>query len=58
MEPNKTVFIDDAKLASDIQKKLADTGTHVDVKVIRLIMQMQTNNYENLGVIRIAYKKP
>lgn len=51
------VFINDAMLAEQIQVMLAAEGIHVDIPVIRAIMQYQTNNYENLGVIRISYPK-
>lgn len=58
-EKNKPmVFIDDDLLSKDIQKRLAQGGVAVDLSVIRSIMKYQSNNYENLGIIRIVYRKP
>lgn len=57
-EKRPVVFIDDDKLADDIRKKLAKAGVELETHVIRTIMQYQTNNYENLGIIKIVYRKP
>lgn len=59
MEPNKprVVYIDDEKLATDIQNKLAAADCHVDKGVILTIMKLQQNNYENLGIIKLVYRK-
>lgn len=58
MDKPKQVFINDDKLAEEIQMKLAKVGVVLEKHVIRTIMQYQTDNYENLGVIRIVYRKP
>lgn len=55
---NAMVFVDNEKLAADIQKRLERVGVFLDTNVIRTIMEYQTNNYENLGIIKIVYRNP
>lgn len=52
----KFVFVDDNKLADLIHTMLEAADLHVEVPVIKLIMEYQTNNYESLGIIKIKYK--
>lgn len=55
-EERPYIFVDDNALADLIQTMLAAADIEVEKQVIRLIMQYQTNNYENLGILKIKYE--
>lgn len=50
------IFVNDAELCDLIHTMLAAADIHVQKEVIRIIMQYQTNNYENLGLLKIVYQ--
>lgn len=52
-EERKGIVVNNDQLAELIQMMLRASDIELDKQVIRLIMQYQTNNYENLGIIKI-----
>lgn len=57
MAEKPMIRIDDDFLANEIQRLLATSDMHVSLPAIRLIMKHQEQYLENLGIIKIVYRK-